>query len=101
MQMTENEIRRNYRQAKHPKRQIGILADLNDCSRRVIEEVLGLREPKIKPSEQATSLIQTFNKAEVSNLLFDKLDALEKAIKELEDEYRRTVSTLEVINADK
>lgn len=40
MEMTKNEICRNYREAKYPKQQIGILAVLNDCSKREIQNIL-------------------------------------------------------------
>ena len=38
--MTEGEICASYRQAKDPKEQIGILADLNLCTGREIKEIL-------------------------------------------------------------
>lgn len=41
MQMSEDEIRRNYKQAKNKKEQIGILADLNACSREKIADIVG------------------------------------------------------------
>lgn len=42
--MTENEIYREYRQAKHRNRQIRILADLNECSTAEIEAVIAKYE---------------------------------------------------------
>lgn len=40
-QMTEEEIRRDYRLAKWPDYQIGVLADLNCTTRKVILRILG------------------------------------------------------------
>ena len=41
MQMTDEEIIRSFKEAKNPKAQIGILADLNACSRKEIEAIIG------------------------------------------------------------
>ena len=38
--MTEFEICQEFRQSKEPRKQIGILADLNVCSKREIAEIL-------------------------------------------------------------
>lgn len=40
MQMTPEEIVAEYRQAKSPLKQIGILADLNQCSKKEITAIL-------------------------------------------------------------
>lgn len=40
MEMTDKEIRKNYQEAKYPKRQIKILAQLNACSKGRIERIL-------------------------------------------------------------
>ena len=40
MTMTNEEICREYRQAKTPLKQIGILADENGCTKRAIAEIL-------------------------------------------------------------
>lgn len=49
--MTYSEICASYRQAKHRNKQIGVLADLNDCNRADIREILeefGEIKPKAK-----------------------------------------------------
>lgn len=38
--MTVDEIVTSYRQARNPQTQIGVLADLNVCSRKEIKELL-------------------------------------------------------------
>lgn len=40
MQMTNEEIVRSYKEAKHKGHQIGVLADLNVCPKEVIIEIL-------------------------------------------------------------
>lgn len=40
MQMTNEEIVRSYKEAKHKEHQIGMLADLNVCPKEVIIEIL-------------------------------------------------------------
>lgn len=44
--MTPYEIRQNYKEAKSKKKQIGILADLNQCSKEEIKRILGVGEKK-------------------------------------------------------
>ena len=49
MTMTNEEIIRDYREAKAPMKQIGILADMNCCTRKEIVAILadaGLEVPK-------------------------------------------------------
>lgn len=50
MQMTNEEIARSYREAKDKKKQIGILAELNLCSRTEIEYIL--RDEGLHPGYQ-------------------------------------------------
>ena len=50
---TDEEIVRSYKEARDPKRQINVLADLNECKPQQIRDVLkraGLKLPK-KPKE--------------------------------------------------
>lgn len=50
MTMTKSEIVRDYNQSKTPLKQIGILADLNQCTKQVIVEIL--REAGAKLPQQ-------------------------------------------------
>ena len=72
MQMTEGEIRRDYASAKNKNMQIGILADLNCCSRKKIMEILGVQPRKRMTEKQ----------------MFEELDRLDEAIKDLEKQYK-------------
>lgn len=54
MNMSESEILASYNQAKNPKKQIGVLADLNGCSRAAMRaklQELGARVPS-EPAEK-------------------------------------------------
>ena len=63
MQMTVEEIIRNYTEAKDKSKQIGILADLNGCTKEKIRAILiskGCQMPtKGRPSKTSTSTKRT------------------------------------------
>ena len=106
MQMTDDEIRRNYNEAKNQKAQIGILADLNDCSKAKIKQILGLdKKPEVEEK-----------KPDVIQKLYDKLDFLDEEIKRyekakqdcekliavFEEDYQKVIVAIQVIaNLDK
>ena len=56
MQMTEEEIWRSYRLAKDPKKQIGILADINGASKEEIKQIIE-RCKDMQNAEQKSGLI--------------------------------------------
>ena len=86
--MSEREIYLSYIQAKNRKGQVEILADLNDCSKRQIREVIdrqqGLREPE-KPQIE-TSEIEA------------RLDILDALISKFTSEYIALSKVLGAIN---
>lgn len=100
MQMSVGEIQRNYAEAKNKGRQIGILADLNCCSKEDIRKIINaenrrsetIQEPAEKPQEEPRL-------SEINNVLYARLDELEQAIKALEEEYRKVVVAIEVLGA--
>ena len=63
MTMTDEEICRDYRAAAAPMKQIGILADLNQCSKEQIKQILvkggcelpGNMRPKAKKAPEAAA----------------------------------------------
>lgn len=101
MEMSVGEIKRSYDQAKNKRRQIDILAELNDCDRSEIEKIISVesmreqhepvKEVVEKPSEKEMGL------NDVMNTLFSRLDELEKKIKPLEEEYRNIKIAIDVI----
>lgn len=65
MTMSENEIVRDFRAAKKKREQIGILAELNQCSREQIREILlrnGINEAELpkKPGRSRTTEPEVF-----------------------------------------
>lgn len=95
MQMTDGEIRRNYKEAKNKQRQIKILAELNGCSQDEIRKVLFPKENNSSTSSVEVS--EEVNSGDIMNLLFARLDELEDQIKPLEEEYRRVKIAIDVI----
>lgn len=56
MQMSDSEIVRSYKEAKDKRSQVGVLADLNACSKDYIREILqrnGINAPK--PGRKTTT----------------------------------------------
>ncbi|MGN1198634.1 MAG: hypothetical protein ACI4TA_13690 [Acetatifactor sp.] len=94
MEMTVEEIKRSYREAKHKKRQIRILADLNCCRVEEIEEMINpsdnLKLAAVNPAEEISVSL-------VKNTLFCRLDRLDRQIRVLEREYRETLIALSMI----
>lgn len=76
LQMTEYEIRRSYREAKDPKAQIKILADLNCCRTSDINKIIETDPDNIKQDE------------ELYKIAVARLEELEKEIDEKTKEYQ-------------
>lgn len=105
MYMTDSEIYRDYRQARHKSRQIGILADLNGCSKEEIEAVIAKYEkqnevtapveappPEAPPPEQAET-------GYVLSRLYEELDRLNAEIRQREEQYKETTIAIKVLSA--
>lgn len=98
MQMIENGIVKNYREAKDKREQINILADLNCCSKEEITEILlknGVdqrelprkRKPRKKPEESRKhSAIDT-----VVSVLAQRIKEIDKELQE----HGEVIETLE------
>ena len=97
MQMTPEEIRRNYRESKNKKKQIGILAELNDCNRKMIEEIIGTDAEPVGICKTETPAPAELSKGEIIELLFRQIDELDSEIKRLEEEYRKVTTAIEVL----
>lgn len=115
MWMKDEEIARSYRESTKRKAQIGVLADLNLCSKKEIEEILikmgEIKPPKEKKPQEAPkeevkeitggSEMKTIPEC-IAQYAFDKLDQLEKEIeihqkqiKSLEKEYKEIAEFLD------
>jgi len=86
MEMTNEEICRNYRQAKYRQRQIKILADENLCSVEEIRRILidsGVLIPRIKKALSGSVAIEKSAVKEVSADWKTSLKAVMERISEL------------------
>lgn len=109
MEMSNREIASMYRNAKYPKMQITILADLNCTTPDVIREILrseGIDAPKKKykkrkkkeEKEMAAVIEEPARQSlptSVSSLIFKIIDELEQIIQEASREYKELTSFME------
>ena len=102
MQMTESEIRRDYAGAKNENMQIGILADLNCCTKDRIREILGLIPCPESPVEIAepdgNPVDKSADKDVIISRLYSTLDNLDREIKQLEKQYQETAIAIKVVS---
>lgn len=87
-------IRESYLNAENRKSQVGILAELNDCSKQEIEEILiseGVMEPKRiklekpeKPVEEKPIVAAVHIPKTILDMVEAKLDELEESLSQLE-----------------
>ncbi len=99
MQMSVTEIKKNYNEAKNKKRQIGILADLNCCSKEEIEKIVAVQnsiEQKLEKT-YGSPVEKELSVNDVRNQLYARMDELDLQIKTLEKEYRNIVITIGVL----
>lgn len=93
MTMTEAEICREFKEAKNPGAQVGILADLNVCSKNEILKVLLVNDQDItpagprKPGGENDKILQ---------LIFNTLDEIEEEIKRQEKRYLMVVESMKL-----
>lgn len=104
MQMTENEIVRNYREAKNKREQVTILADLNSCSKDELIAILlknGVdsrelprkRKPKKNPEQEKKTQSATDT---VASILAQRVMQIDKTLQE----HYEVVESLEREKAD-
>lgn len=102
MYMTEGEIRRDYAGAKNKSMQIGILADLNCCSKDRIREILGLipcTESTVEIAEPDGNPVEkSVDKDAIMSRLYSTLDNLDREIKQLEKLYQDTAIAIKVVS---
>lgn len=87
MEMGHEEIKISYRNAKQKKKQLGILADLNCCSREEIKKIV--QEAEDSPDN------------DIIHRLYNRLDFLDREIRERETEYKKIVIALEVLSKNR
>lgn len=74
-----SEIKRMYRESKDKKKQIGILADLNTCTKEEIREVLGMKAPGPQPEKVVDTKVKEQNQ--------EGIDAIGQALQSVLDEF--------------
>lgn len=93
--MSHGEIVLSYKRAQSRSAQIGILADLNECSKKEIENILlaaGQELPKRKARQKVEK--QKEIPEAISKLLMSRIEELDTIIHEAEKEYKEIVSFL-------
>ena len=98
MQMSVGEIKRSYEEAKCKQKQIGILAELNACTKEDIEKIIDADNKRNEkhgevieiPSEEVKTVT-------IMEKLYARLDELERDIKLLEGEYKKVCIAVDVL----
>ena len=99
MEMSNEEIIRRYKQAKHKASQIQILADLNACPKsKILEIVSDSIVPKHPTPAQAKEQPETVkvvdNLASFEGYVVNRMDEIDGQLKALEKEYADLSVTL-------
>lgn len=97
MEMSHGEIVLSYKRAQNRRMQVGILADLNQCSKKEIESILmaaGEEVPKgrtKKAVKEKKEIPET-----ISKILMSRIEELDTIIRNAEKEYKEIVAFLEL-----
>ena len=99
MEMSNEEIIRRYKQAKHKAAQIQILADLNACPKsKILEIVTDSITPKhpapAQPKEQQETVKVVDNLASFEEYVVNRMDEIDGQLNALEKEYADLSVTL-------
>ena len=100
MQMTNEEIVRSYKEAKHKKEQVGILAELNACTRSQIIEILragGIENyalARVAGDIKASAALETPETPETPVFDFTVLSARIDALLEQRDSAEKELHTI-------
>lgn len=96
--MTISEIKRSYEQAKDKKRQISILAQLNDCTEKDIREILGIKAETKKQVNVMELLSAELERVEAQLSELETLRSkIDFELPRLEERYKKIVSSMDVI----
>ena len=97
MSMTEQEICREYRHAKHKGDMVQILAELNCTDRKDIIDILIRGGEKVRiniPGKKNRILADNMTDKEYVKALYGRLDYLESKIAPIEREYREVLAVI-------
>jgi hypothetical protein len=93
MEMSISEIKKSYSNAKNQKKQIRILADLNDCTADEIEAIVKSKEPSRMPDTPQKNDLEILER-----WIYKKMDILDKQIRQMEKEYSNYAAALKAIS---
>ncbi len=102
MEMSNEEIIRRYKQAKHKAAQIQILADLNACPKSKILEIvsdsIASKHPAPAQSKEQPETVKAVdNLASFEEYVVNRMDEIDGQLKALEKEYADLSVTLLMI----
>lgn len=98
MQMSIREIKRSYDEAKHKQRQIGILAELNNCTKEDIIKIINIENKSNNTVPESVKVVsEELTLSQINNMLYARLDEIEGDIKKLEEKYRKIFIAVEVL----
>lgn len=93
MEMTNGDIVLSFKRSGRKKTQIGILADLNECSKKEIEEILIAAGEDIRGGKRMATQQKEVPDT-VIDLLMKRIEELDEIISSAEKEYREIASFL-------
>lgn len=108
--MVAKDICEMYENAEDKKKIIGILADMNECTRQDIKELLANNGYELPPEQKRGRKPQNRTIAEkktvsipesVKSACFARLEQLEKLINDAEREYREITNFITEVNDEK
>ena len=88
MYMSKEEIRKSYRQAKKPKQQLSILADLNCCT---VEEIIAI----VNPAEVSANKLPDTEL--MMQAFYEEMERIDKEIKRLETRYTNIKGVIDAL----
>lgn len=92
--MTHEEIRTSYRDAKQKSKQIGILADLNACPRKTIEDIVAGKEQQIEQQPYPFSEDKAFQLLQQGKSLIEVANTLGTSKSTMQRYYARVKDAL-------
>lgn len=96
MLMSDGEIYRSFMGAKNRKEQVKILADLNACNTKKIQEIITAQQEKLN---KETALYDSYISTDSYKAITQRLDELDALISKYTKEYQKLANILKRKNA--
>lgn len=95
MEMSHGEIVLSYKRAQNRRMQVGILADLNQCSKKEIESILLAAGEEVPKGRTKKAVKEKKESPEtISKILMSRIEELDTIIRNAEKEYKEIVTFL-------